>query len=256
MPVDAVAVAFVAALGGALYGILLGFAIHRILGAYIEGAIGAAGCVVAGGLLLVLALAVLMLHSLPLFALMILLVGLSPLLSRRAEIAEKRRYYDERIQQYIDAIAADPRNLAARSSLADALHKRGYLDEAIEQYTELLRQSPRSHEETYRLKHLIQERDERRDPSIACPSCGRTNPRSRLHCAHCEASLAPVDRLREWLSGPTYKQLIRMFAITAGVITLIVLLGSILTPVGKILAIGMTILVLCIWFLVTLHVNP
>jgi hypothetical protein len=252
---EAVAIAFGAALGGALFGILTGIVFHRILGAYIEGGIGAYGCVVVGGLFLVLAGSVVVFHSWPLLVLMGLLVALTPLLRRRVEKLEDRRYYDERIGQCIEALQADPRNLAARGRLADCLHKEGRLDEAIEQYTDLVRISPSSREEAYRLKQLIQERDECRDPLITCPKCGRKNPKSRLHCAGCEASLAPGDRLKQWLEGVSGKQFVRLASIAAGCVVLILFLGSLLSPTARLVAILITLAILGIAFVVNTYMN-
>ena len=256
MPPEAVAIAFGTAIGGVLYGILSGLVFHRILGAYVEGGIGALGCALTGGIWLVITVAVLLSHSIFLFVLLGLMVALTPLFTRRAKQMEDHRYYDERIQAHIDAIRDDPRNLAARGGLAEAFHKRGYLDEAIEQYTEILRLSPSSREEAYKLKQLIQEREERRDPLVTCPSCGHKNPKSRLHCSECEANLAPRDRLKQWLEGTSYKQSVRMFGIAVGAVILILFLGGLLSPVGKFVAIAVTLIVLGIVFLVNTYMNP
>ncbi|GEM_PF-3183647 len=252
---DPFAIAFGAAFGGALYGIICGIILHRILGAYIEGAIGPYGLIGLGSSFVVLACAVVVLHSPALLVLMVLLVALTPLLNRRIDKMENRRYYDERIRGAIEAIRADPRNLAARSALARALHKQDRLDEAIEQCSEILRLSPNSREEAYNLKQLIRERDERRDPLVRCPMCGRENPKCRLHCSGCEASLSPRDRLREWMEGASGKQFARMLAIGVGCVTVIFLLGSLLSPVGKLVAVAVTLVVLCIAFLVNTYMN-
>lgn len=252
---QAYAIAFGAALGGALFGILTGIVLHRILGAYIEGSIGPYGCIVFGGLFLVIAGAVVVFHSWILLVFMALLVALTPLLRRRAETVETRRYYDERIQQCVEALQADPGNMAARSRLAETLQKEGRLDEAIEQYSEIVRLTPRNLEDAYKLRQLIQERDERRDPLITCPKCGRKNARSRLHCAGCEASLAPGDRLRQWLEGASARRFVRLFSIAAGCLTLILFLGSLLPPAGRIVAMLATVAVLGIAFLVSTYMN-
>lgn len=255
MPGEAVAIAFGAALGGALFGILIGIVFHRIVGAYIEGGIGPYGCIVVGGLFLVLAGAVVVFHSWPLLVLMVLLVALSPLLRRRVEKLEDRRYYDERIRECVEALQADPKNLAARSRLAESLHKEGRLDEAIEQYSDLLRIAPGDREEAYKLKQLIEERDERRDPLITCPRCGRKNPKSRLYCVGCEASLATGDRLKQWLDGASGKQLVRLASIGAGCIVVILFLGSLLSPTGRVIAMLITLAILGIAFVVNTYMN-
>lgn len=247
---DALAIAFGAAIGGAVFGILMGIVFHRILGAYLEGGIGAYGCVVAGGLFLVLVGAIVVFHSWVLIAVMGLLVALSPLVSRRVEKLENRRFYNERIEECVEALKVDPRNLAARSRLADSLCKEGRLDEAIEQYTDLLRISPNSREEAYKLRKLIEERDERRDPLITCPRCGRQNPRSRLYCVGCEGSLATGDRLKQWLEGASARQFVRLASIALGCVVVILFLGSLLSPTGRLLAVLIALVILGIAFLV------
>lgn len=255
MPANPFAIAFGAALGGALFGILTGFVLHRIVGAYIEGSIGPYGCILSGSLFLALAGAAVVFHSWVPVLIMSLLVALTPLLNRRVEKAENRRYYTERIEQCVEAIKADPRNLAARSRAAEALYKLGRIDEAIEQYSEIVRVAPRSIEETHRLKQLIRERDERRDPMITCPMCGQKNPGSRLHCANCEASLAPVDRLRACLEGASFRQFVRMFSIAIGCLTLIILLGSLLSAIGRMVAIAVVLIALLVSFVVSTLMN-
>lgn len=249
------AIAFGAALGGALFGILTGIVFHRILGAYIEGGIGPYGCIIFGSLFLVIAGAVVVFHSWVIFVLMLLLVALTPLLGRRVEKAENARFYTERIEQCIEAIRTDPRNLAARTRAAEALYKLDRIDEAIEQYSEVVRLAPRSIEENHRLRQLIRERDERRDPPIACPACGHSNPGSRLHCVNCEASLAPADRLRSALESASLKQFVRMCSIAIGCITLVLFLGNMLSVTGRIVAVTAILIILLTAFLVNAYSN-
>ncbi len=251
MPADALTIAFGAAFGGAFFGILTGFVLHRIIGAYIEGGIGVYGCILSSALFLALAGAVIIFHSWVILLIMGLLVALTPLLRRRVEKAENDRYYTGQIEQCIEAIKLDPRNLAARSRAAEALYRLGRMDEAIEQYSEVVRLAPRSIEETHRLKQLIRERDERRDPMVICPICRHSNPGSRLHCANCEASLAPTDRLRACLEGAGFRQFVRMLSVAVGGVTLVLLFGSLLSPVGRVVAIGIVIIVLLIAFVVS-----
>lgn len=240
---------------GALAGILVGLLAHRVIGDYIEGAISAYGCIVYTGLLIGLISSVAVFRSWWLLLTVSIAVAVWLVLSKRTEVSDRSRFYEERVRQYREALEADPNNLAARSRAADALYKLGHVDEAIEQYSEVVRLAPGSTEEAHRLKQLLRERDDQCVTSVLCPECRHRNPKGRLHCADCEASLETANRMRISLEAASLSRYLSLIAAWATVVTVVLLLGSALSPIQQMVAASTVMLVVLIAFLVRMHVG-
>lgn len=243
------------ALAGAVVGILMGLLMHRIIGEYIDGAISAHGCVVYTGLLMGLLSSVIVFRSWWLL-LVVSIAGVVWLIfSKRTEAQDRCRFYQERISTCREALKADPKNLAARSRAADALYKLGQLDEAIEQYSQLVHLSPGCTEETHRLRLLLREREDKRAAFVLCPTCSHRNPIGRLRCTECEASLENAERLNAWLQGASFSRYLSLLTAWATAVTVVLFLGSILSPIQQMIAVLTIMLVALIAFLVRMHVG-
>ncbi len=105
------------------------------------------------------------------------------------ELLDRRRYeqFDEEdLHRYRDAIAQDPKNVAAHSLLADLLRRMGRLEEAIAEYQAALDLDGSLKEEKYWLEHCRKEL-ERRAPGaeMTCPRCGAVRRRGEPECYEC-----------------------------------------------------------------------
>lgn len=251
---SALGIVFAIALGAAAFGIIASLVFHRIVGWYIEGAIGPIECIVIACLFLAIAggivIAPSILARVVLLTLLVVLVTALRLLGPHLERRETRKFYDERIEQYRQVIGADPLNLAARARLADALYKEGRLDEAIEELTEAVRLAPNSRVEASRLRQLIQEREERRDPPVTCPGCGHRNPKNKVYCMNCEADLRAISAFRARLADRGWKQLVRSSAVAVGVLMAVLMLGMLLPGLLRVVVVLVALLILVIWIVV------
>lgn len=88
---------------------------------------------------------------------------LAPVFNIISEVTSMRRMRDEDLRRYQSMLAADPRNAAAHSAMADIYLERGQLDEAIAAYQRAIEASPdHTRREQYLLKHTIELRNRRR----------------------------------------------------------------------------------------------
>ena len=204
------------------FGIIGGFILHKILSLYIEGAIGGLECVVIGGAYVGLILAIVTLN---LIVAVPVAIGFACLLvySFTQDRRIIRKLYDEQIVRFREALASDPKNLAARGRLAETLYKKHHLDEAIAEMSIVVQQSPESKHEAYLLREYIEELDRRKAPPIVCPSCGFSNSPDRTHCYNCEGSLKAKTEMMKWLAGGALKQIAIAWAITMAAIVIVVL---------------------------------
>lgn len=229
--------------GATFLGILAGLLMHKIIGLYIEGNISGLQCVVIAGLFLGFLIIFITVPSMTARVLMgiifVILLIFMPFLGRLLTKQENRRFYDSRIEEYRNVIIADPRNMAARSRLAQSLYKEGRLDEAIQELSEYVRLAPQDQAEVYQLKQLMSEREERKSSPITCPSCGYKNPPDRTHCESCEGHLSLTSELKKWLAKGGLRQIAISFAISMAVITVVLLGLSKLSVIGKILVIAL-----------------
>jgi len=233
--------------GGLIFGLLGGLLLYKVIGLYIEGSLGAVECVLGAAAVLGAVVFIATLGTLAakvVVAVIVLgLCGLIPVLSGRLEKRSDRIYYDERIEQYRTTVEADPRNLAARNYLAEALYKQGRLDESIEELTQLVTLSPGGIPEAHRLNALIQERDERAEPSVTCASCGHQNHPSRTKCANCESDLRIMSEIRKWLMTRGLKQIVISSAVAIAAITILVSFLTMLSLPLRILVIALALMI-------------
>lgn len=259
MSLYAFGIAFFVVMVAAFFGVMAGVVFHRIIGWYIEGAMGAVECVAAAGLFLVMAVWIVIAPSIfakiALVVLLVVLVAALQFLGPQLERRETRKFYDERIEQYRQVIASDRLNLAARIHLVNALEKEGRLDEAIDELTELVRLAPKSRAEAHQLHQLIQKREECRDPPVACPSCGHRNPRSRTYCVNCEAELRAISEVREWLAGGGWSQIVRSSAVGVGILMGVLALGMLLPGPLRLLVVLAGLFVLVTSILVMMYMR-
>lgn len=196
--------------------------LHKIVGLYIEQAIGPIECLLIGGAYVGLIISIITLNILIAVPLAIALLGLL-FYAVTQERRIIRRLYDEQILRFRDALQTDPLNLAARGRLAETLYKKGCLDEAISEMTIVIQQSPGSKHESYLLREYIEEREARKSPAIVCPLCGFRNSPGRTRCYHCERSIARKTGLRKSLAEYGSKRIAAMGAVLVALITIIVL---------------------------------
>jgi hypothetical protein len=212
-------IALIGMLAGVL-GILGGYVVYKVVGWYIEGTMSLLHCVLVAGFY-VGAIFSLMAHSYILAVLQVAVVANILFFPKFHDRRMLRAMYDEDIYQYRRSIAADSRNLAARERLAETLYKKGLLDESIAEYGDLLSCSPQDRKVAYRLKQLMELRNERKNPSITCPSCGFTNSPGRTRCYHCEGDLSVLSEMKKWLANGGMKQLATTWAIGTAASTII-----------------------------------
>ena len=238
-----------------LLGILAALLFHKIIGWYISGDISGLHCVIIGGLYIGVLLLIITCPSIAvkviLFLLLVVLSIAGPILGRKL-IYERgtHRFHDEEIEKYRRVIGLRPDNLAARSLLAEELHKRGHLDEAIAELSQLVELRPHDLQESHRLKSYLEEREERRAPPRTCPSCGRKNAAELTVCAYCGSELSFARETARWLAGGGIKQILIPFAITAGVITIVIVALGLLALPYRILLVALTVIVILIAALV------
>lgn len=244
MAAGAVGIAFGAAVGMALAGIIAGILFNRILGAFIEGSISGLHCVIIGGLFigLVCCIVISPLSRVALTSaiLIICLFIAMPLWRSHADKVDTKTFYDDRMNQYREAIQKDPRNLAARERLAETFYKLGRLDEAIAEYTELVRIAPNASQEAYKLRLLIEEKAQHQSPPVTCPNCGHANPSQRRTCEQCESSLSVSTELVRWLLAGGLRQVVISTSIGVAAITLVGIILSVLAVPGRIALIAFT----------------
>lgn len=122
-----------------------------------------------------------------------------------------RQYYLDQIRRYRSAIDFDPRNLAARRQLADALYKVGDIDMAIAEMRVLAELSPSATEERYVLRHWEEEKRMIDTGVVVCHRCGTENGPGVNWCRRCEAPLLRFKR-KTWLAEAGFKGYILMLA--------------------------------------------
>ena len=103
-----------------------------------------------------------------------------------------RKFDNEDIAQYLEAIELDPTNVAAHSLLADLYRRQGKDAEALKEYEIAVQLSPGLQEERYwvqRLRTRMERGEYAPDGSEAmdtpCPRCGAIVPGSRERCQDC-----------------------------------------------------------------------
>lgn len=229
------------------FAILAGILFHRIIGWFIEGSITAVQCVALAGVYLVVIGTIIVTPSpvlqVTLAVLLIVVVVTLPFIGEAMVKRDTKDFYDDKMDGYRDAIARDPRNLAARARLADAMYKQGRLDEAIEELTALVQIAPGSQDDSRRLQRLIEEREERRSPPVNCPHCGQPNDSTRTRCAYCESDLNAVAEVKKWLVEGGLRKIVISSAIGIGILALLFFAVSFLSVIGRITFVALILLV-------------
>lgn len=204
------------------FAILGGMLLYKILALYLDEAIGSVECVIIGGLYIGLVISIVTLNALVAVPLGVVLLGLLVYsLTQGRRII--RGLYSEQIQKFRETLESDPKNLAARGRLAEALYNTHCFDEAIAEMSIVVQQSPESQHEAYLLREYVAEQAARKSPSVVCPSCGFRNSPGRTHCYNCERSLARKTGLRKWLAAGRLRQFAIMWGVAVAGITMLIL---------------------------------
>jgi hypothetical protein len=113
-----------------------------------------------------------------------------------------RQMANERITEYLRAIARDPKNAAAHAFLADAYVECGRLDDAIAAYQKAIDLDPHhSRLERAKLEKAIEARSGRvHTPITLCDNCQGETPAANRVCVHCGARIRMG--FLEWLAQP------------------------------------------------------
>lgn len=239
--------------------IIAGLVFHRIVGAYIEGDIGGLECIVLGGLFVGFMLCCITMPSSPSAGItgvaVLLLMAAFPAVKWHMNRRANREYFDDRIGQYRDLIAANPSNRAARERLAETLYDTGHLTEAIEEYKALVALAPNSLPEAHRLWRLEKELEEKDVPVRVCPWCGSRNSSDRTKCQRCEADLILVSRAKKWLVSGGLKKMATSYSVMAGVLAVSAVILCQLSAPGRFLILGVGTIVFLIAQLVVMYMN-
>jgi len=111
-----------------------------------------------------------------------------------------RTYYKKRCAEYESAIRADPRNLAAREFLADALYSLGQLDRAVDELQAAVDLGA-GMECHYKLGKWSKERYLRDTTNPVCRWCETENNPGTRKCSKCGADLPYDTAFTRWLMG-------------------------------------------------------
>lgn len=116
------------------------------------------------------------------------------------KIGSWRSFYKQRIEGYISAIRQDPKNLAAREFLADALYNLGELDRAIDEMQAAVDLGG-AMECQYKLGKWTKERYIRDTTNPVCRWCQTENNPGDRACSKCGADLPYENAFTRWLMG-------------------------------------------------------
>ncbi len=255
--------AFGTVISWAITGLIVGMALYKVLSMYVDGDISGAACAVIGSGLLLYAWMLIRFPSWTakvfLVILLLILVWAFEEFARRMQVRGHRSFLDERTDRFRLAIAADSRNLAARSQLAEALYEQGRLVVAIEEQSILSELATPNTQDAlryeHRLKCFIRERDSDNRKNIVCPKCGEVNPPGRSQCASCAEDLLASSQLKKWLINGGLKKFAILWSAVMGVIAIVSMLLSFLSEIGRIAALAIFILILLIAWLVHAYKN-
>lgn len=181
--------------------ILASLSIFVVMYWWSEGAIEASDAfvlaVVFGGLIVGLFAA----HTLWQFFLAFLpLMAAASYAAYTCKLGSWQTYYKKRCQEYIAAIQNDPRNLAAREYLADALYNLGQLDRAIDEMQAAVDLGA-GIECQYKLGKWTKERYYRDTDNPICRWCETENHIGAHKCSKCGADLPYDNAFTRWLVG-------------------------------------------------------
>lgn len=108
---------------------------------------------------------------------------------------------NEQLERYADAVRFNPKNIPARTHLAQTLHQLGRFDEAIDHMDYAVRiASPTVvAQDKITLQRWLKEKKIREVGLIVCRSCFAENPPETAKCESCGASLRGSTVAADWL---------------------------------------------------------
>ena len=109
-------------------------------------------------------------------------------------------YLKSQCEIYMEAIASDPLNLAAREHLADTLYTMGELDRAVNEMQAAVGLGA-GIESQYALSRWQLEQRVRDSASPVCKWCGTESALGTRTCPRCGASLPGRSALARWIKG-------------------------------------------------------
>lgn len=127
-----------------------------------------------------------------------------------------RHYYKNRCDEYIRAIQFDPKNLAAREYLADALYNLGNLDRAVDEMQAAVDLGAGT-ECKYKLGKWSKELYLRDTANPVCRWCETENQLGQRKCSRCGADLPYDNALTRWLVGGRSAAARYYLLLTAGI---------------------------------------
>lgn len=207
--------------------IIAGLLFHKILGAYIEGSINALQFIIMGAAFMVAAVSVMLVPNMILKVLIVILIiavfSFESHISKWFNKKQISNFTEDRIERYKAAIESDPRNLAARGAFVDALRSLGRYDEAVDEQTIILNYTPDDVEEKYKMKSLIEEREEKITGITICPHCGFRNQGGLQVCRNCEGQMFFINDFRRKLVEGGSKRLTIAFIIFIGILAFLIM---------------------------------
>lgn len=208
--------------------VIAGILFHRIFGEYIEGSITALQFILIGSAFFVAAVSVMLVPGavwkVLIAALIIAAFSFQPLISKWFGNRQISDLTEDYIERHKAAIESDPRNLAARAGLVDALRSLGRYDEAVDEQTEILSYAPDDTEQKRKMKTLIEDREEKITGIVVCPHCGFRNQNGLQVCRNCEGHLFLIGDLRKKLAEGGSKRLTWAFVVFVGVLALLIIM--------------------------------
>lgn len=106
------------------------------------------------------------------------------------EKANVRFFYDERIRLFQASIMLDPKNLGARTYLAETYYKIGRLEDAVGEMADILEIAPGDTAAKHKLKMWLYEYRREHPDSAYCSYCGYLNEYTAFRCYKCNRLLS------------------------------------------------------------------
>ena len=207
--------------------VMAGILFHKILGSFIEGELSALQFILLGSIFLIAATLVMLVSSLLLKAIIVAFIitafSFESNISKYFGKKQIANLTEDHIERFKAAIESDPHNLAARSALVDALRSLGRYDEAVDEQTIVLSHIPDDVQEKYKMKILIEDREENITGIIICPHCGFRNQNGLKVCRSCEGQLFLFGDLKRKLADGGSKRFTVAIIIFIGMLALLVL---------------------------------
>ncbi|MHB9036032.1 MAG: tetratricopeptide repeat protein [Armatimonadota bacterium] len=177
------------------------------------------------------------------------LAGVGGYVSYSFRIGGLRSFYKRQCEEYVGAVHADPRNVAARQYLADTLYKLGELDRAIDEMQAVV-DIGWAIECERKLAAWTRERYFRDTLNPYCRMCLVGYPHGSRICKKCGARLSYQGPFSRWLSGGRipgirYYMLVLFGVALIAVSVMLLPLKYALIPVGLLAAAAAGWVLLC-----------